>query len=94
MKNKQEMTEKMLNDDFEQKRKDLLNLKQTMDHNKEILQAKVNKNKYNEAKKKQMLMEQKNLILERGENPNFLIPRQIKMEEHEKAKKYFIVRNF
>ena len=87
MKEKKEMSEKSLNDEMENKRKNILKLKQTIDHNKEILQAKVNKNRYNEIKNNQLLIQQKNSIIERGENPNFLIPRQLKMEEFEKAKK-------
>ena len=82
-----ELEEKSYNDEFEVKKKDLLNLKQTIDHNREIFQAKVNKKKYQEAKDKQMLVEQTKEILERGENPNFFIPRQKKMDEAERAKK-------
>ena len=75
--------------EMEAKRKNLLNLKQTVDHNKEMFQAKVNKKKFTEAKNKQTLIEQKNEILQRGENPNFFIPRKLKMEQVEKEKKRF-----
>ena len=68
------------------KRKNLLNLKHTIDHNKEMFQAKVNQKKFDEAKSKQALIDKKNEILQRGENPNFFIPRQLKMEQVEKAK--------
>ena len=73
---------------MEAKRKNLLNLKNTIDHNKEIFQAKVNKNKFNEAKEKQELNDQKYEIQQRGENPNFFIPRKLKMQLFEKEKRY------
>ncbi len=86
-KSKKEAAEASFTEDFEAKKKSLLNLKQTIDHNKEIFQAKVNKNRFDEVKSKQRLVEEKNAILARGENPNFFIPRQKKMEEAERAKK-------
>lgn len=76
--------------EMEAKRKNLLGLKHTIDHNKEMFQAKVNKNKFNEAKERQELNDQKNEIQQRGENPNFFIPRKLKMEQVEKEKKYLL----
>ena len=87
MKNKKNADESQFSNYSEAKRKDLINLKHTIDHNKEIFQAKVNKKKFNEEKSKQALIEETNEIIERGENPNFFIPRKIKLEEYEKTKK-------
>lgn len=87
MKTKKTNEELAYNANAELKRKELINLKNTIDHNKEIFQAKVNKKKFMDIKNQQLLLEQKNAILERGENPNFFMPRKIKMEEAEKAKK-------
>lgn len=92
MKSKRAEEESQCLVEMESKRKNLLNLKHTIDHNKEMFQAKVNKKKFNEAQSKQDLIEQKNEILQRGENPNFFIPRQLKMEQVEKAKKYFEIK--
>ena len=87
MKDKKKVEEKDFASYSEAKRKDLINLKHTIDHNKEIFQAKVNKKKYNDEKSKQALIDETNEIIERGENPNFFIPRKIKLEEYEKVKK-------
>jgi hypothetical protein len=87
MKEKKQNEEKEMMQNAESKRKELINLKHTIDHNKEMFQAKVNKNKYNELLKKQALKEEMQQILNRGENPNFFIPRKVKMEEFEKMKK-------
>ncbi len=87
MKEKKQTEEKELMMNAESKRKELINLKHTIDHNKEMFQAKVNKNKFNELAKQQQLKEEVQQILDRGENPNFFIPRKIKMEEHEKTRK-------
>lgn len=73
---------------FEQRRKDILNLKQTIDQNREIYQAKLNKKKFLETKRKEELEEEKKRIIERGENPNFFIPRKQKIEDYERTKKY------
>lgn len=92
------MKDKRLNEEnqffsqMDAKRKDLIGLKNTIDHNKEIFQAKVNKNKFMEQKNKEMLLEQKNEIIQRGENPNFFIPRKIKLDEFDRIKKYFILK--
>ncbi len=86
-KSKKEAAEASFTEEFETKKKSLLNLKQTIDHNKEMFQAKVNKNKFNEVKRQQKLLEEKSAFLERGENPNFFIPRQKRMEEVERTKK-------
>lgn len=72
----------------ESKRKDVLNLKQTIDQNREIFEAKLKKKRYLESKKKEDLEEEKRRILERGENPNFFIPRQQKIDEYERTKKF------
>lgn len=69
------------------KRKDVLNLKQTIDQNREIFEAKLKKKKFMEAKKKDELEEEKRRIVERGENPEFFIPRRQKIEEFERNKK-------
>ena len=47
MKEKKQNEEKEMMQNAESKRKELINLKHTIDHNKEMFQAKVNKNKYN-----------------------------------------------
>ena len=87
MRNKNVIDENQFANLSEAKRKDLINLKHTIDHNKEIFQAKVNKKKFEDQKSKQALVEQTNEIIARGENPNFFIPRKIKLEEFEKVKK-------
>jgi hypothetical protein len=87
MKNKKNNDENAFISTTENKRKDVLRLKEVIDHNKEQLQTKANKNRINELKNQQMLIEEKNKIIERGENPNFFIPRKIKLEELEKSKK-------
>lgn len=94
LKGQKDVAENSYQENFEVKRKDLMGLKETIDHNKEIFQAKVNKNKFNEAKMKQQLVEEKNKILERGENPNFFIPRQKKMDEAERARRKFEEQQF
>jgi hypothetical protein len=73
----------------EAKKKDLLNLKHTIDHNKEILQTQVSKNQFIEKRNKETLEKEKKEILERGENPNFYIPRKIKLDEFERQKQKF-----
>jgi hypothetical protein len=70
------------------KRKDLLNLKHVVDHNKEMFQSKVVKNKFVQERNKALLEEEKREIIERGENPNFYIPRKIKMQEVEDQRRY------
>ena len=87
MKDKQNNDESQFANQSEAKRKDLINLKHTIDHNKEIFQAKVNKKKFEDEKKKQALIDETNEIVARGENPNFFIPRKIKLEEYEQMKK-------
>ena len=47
----------------------------------------INKNKFNEMNKKEMLKKEVQEIIDRGENPNFYIPRKIKLEEFEKQNK-------
>jgi hypothetical protein len=69
------------------KRKELLKLKSTIDQNREIFQARINKKKYMDAKKNEELLEERRQILERGENPEFFIPRKLKLEEYERSKK-------
>lgn len=71
------------------KRKDVLNLKQTIDQNREIFEARLKKKRFMEAKKREELEEEKRQILERGENPNFFIPRRQKIEEYERTKRKF-----
>ena len=87
MKDKQMVDDLSVNNEIEAKRKGLIALKQTLDHNREILQAKVNKKHFNDAKRREEILAEQKLILERGENPNFFVPRKIRMEETEKAKK-------
>jgi len=87
MKNKKNDEENTFNSTTESKRKDVLRLKEVIDHNKEQFQTKTNKNRINELKDQQIMLEEKNKIIERGENPNFFIPRKIKLEELEKSKK-------
>ncbi len=88
MKSKRAEEESQYITEMEIKRKNLLDLKNTIDHNKEMFQAKVNKNKFNDAKEKQELDDQKYEIQQRGENPNFFIPRKLKMQQFEKEKRY------
>lgn len=88
MKSKRAEEESQYIIEMEIKRKNLLDLKNTIDHNKEMFQAKVNKNKFNDAKEKQELDDQKYEIQQRGENPNFFIPRKLKMQQFEKEKRY------
>ena len=73
----------------EAKRKDLLALKNVIDHNKEIFQSKVNRNKFNQIKNKQLLEQEKKEIKDRGENPNFYMPRKIKLDEFEEQRQRF-----
>lgn len=73
------------------KRKEIIGLKDVIDHNKEIFQSKVMKKKYQKQKEIEELEREKNAIKGRGENPNFFIPRKIKMEEYEKEKKFVFV---
>ena len=80
MKEKKTVEETSFTAQMDTKRKKLLNLKDTIDHNKELFQAKVNKNKYMEEMSRKLLLEQKNAIQERGENPNFFLPRKLKMD--------------
>lgn len=40
-----------------------------------------------DTKKNEALLEERRQILERGENPEFFIPRKLKLEEHERSKK-------
>jgi len=87
MKDRKNNDENRFANHTEAKRKDLINLKHTIDHNKEIFQAKVNKKKFDDEKKKQALIDETNEIIARGENPNFFIPRKIKLEEYEQMKK-------
>jgi hypothetical protein len=70
------------------KRSSLLRLKETIDHNKEIFQAKVLKKKHLEGLKKKDLEQQTQEIIKRGENPNFYLTRQAKITELENKKKY------
>jgi hypothetical protein len=88
MKSKRAEEESQYITEMEIKRKNLLDLKNIIDHNKEMFQAKVNKNKFNDAKEKQELDDQKYEIQQRGENPNFFIPRKLKMQQFEKEKRY------
>ena len=81
MKQKQEVQEFKMQGDMDKKRKSLLQLKQTIDHNKEIFRVKNNKNEFMNRKKLEALNSEKSLILGRGENPDFYIPRRQKMEE-------------
>jgi hypothetical protein len=89
MKEKKVDTESQGSSAIDLKRKEVLNLKSKIDHNREMFQAKINKKKFLEMKKNEALAEEKNLILQRGENPNFFIPRRQKLEEYESAKKKF-----
>ena len=68
------------------RRTNLLKLKETIDHNKEIFQAKVLKMKYTEKLKKSELDEKKAEIESRGETPNFYLTRQAKLAKVEKQK--------
>ena len=88
MKEKKEIHELRAQGETEKKRKSLLQLKQTIDHNKEVLQAKVNKKNFNDKKKLEALNTEKSVILGRGENPDFYIPRRQKMEDFIVTKKY------
>ena len=72
----------------EAKRKELINLKQHIDHNKEMMQARVNKKRFEEEQKARQLQDEFKQIAERGENPHFFIPRRLKLEEIEKQKSY------
>lgn len=81
MKEKKEMQEIRAQGDMEKKRQSLLQLKTTLDHNKEVLRAKVNKNSFIKKKQLDALNLEKSVILGRGENPDFYIPRRQKMEE-------------
>jgi hypothetical protein len=87
MKSKKNNEDNQFTNHNDLKRKDLINLKHTIDHNKEIFQAKVNKKKFEEEKKKQALIDETNEIIARGENPNFFIPRKVKLDEYEQMKK-------
>ena len=69
------------------RRTNLLKLKETIDHNKEIFQAKVLKMKHAERLKKAELEEKKSEIESRGENPNFYLTRQAKLAKVEKQKR-------
>ena len=69
------------------RRTNLLKLKETIDHNKEIFQAKVLKMKHVERLKNAELEEKKSEIESRGENPNFYLTRQAKLAKFEKQKK-------
>ncbi len=89
LKGQKDIEERGCSEQFDNKRKDLMGLKQTIDQNREIFQARVNKKKFTEAKVKQQLVEEKSRILERGENPDFFIPRQRRMEEQERARQKF-----
>jgi hypothetical protein len=75
--------------EMEPRRKDLLNLKETIDNNCEIYEARVNKLKYQQAKNREKINEEKRIISERGENPNFYLPRKMKMEEQQRLKTKF-----
>jgi hypothetical protein len=81
MKEKNEIHEFKMQGDMDKKRKSLLQLKQTIDHNKEIFRVKHNKNEFINKKKLEALNNEKSLILGRGENPDFYIPRRQKMDE-------------
>ena len=81
MKEKQELSDLRSQGEMDKKRKSLLQLKQTIDHNKEIFRVKHNKHQFMEKKKLESLNGEKSLILGRGENPDFYIPRRQKMEE-------------
>jgi hypothetical protein len=59
-----------------------------MDHNKEVLRVKLNKQHFAQIKQDKTLNTEKNQILERGENPDFYIPRRQKMEEVNNLKEY------
>lgn len=87
MKEKKAEEESNFGSATELKRKELINLKNKIDHNREMFQAKLNKKKFLEMKQNQELLEEKNQILQRGENPDFYIPRKLKLEEIEKSKK-------
>jgi hypothetical protein len=81
MKEKNEIHEFKMQGDMDKKRRSLLQLKQTIDHNKEIFRVKHNKNEFMNKKKLEALNNEKSLILGRGENPDFYIPRRQKMDE-------------
>ena len=80
MKEKKTVEETSFTAQMDTKRKKLLNLKDTIDHNKELFQAKVNKNKYMEEMSRKLILEQKNAIQERGENPNFILPHRSSLD--------------
>jgi hypothetical protein len=88
MKEKKEVQDLRAQGEMDKKRQSLLQLKQTIDHNKDVLRAKVSKNQFMEKKKLQSLNNEKSLILGRGENPDFYIPRRQKMEEFIVTKQY------
>ena len=88
MKEKKETGELKTQGLMDKKRKSLLQLKNTLDHNKEMLRAKLNKQKFDDRKKNDELEKEKSLILARGENPDFYIPRRQKMEDFLKTKEY------
>ena len=71
---------------IQNKRKEIIGLKNVIDHNKEVFQAKVMKKKYQNQKELEELEREKNEIQSRGENPNFFIPRKLKMQQYEKEK--------
>lgn len=81
MKDRKEIQDLKMQGDMDKKRKSLLQLKQTIDHNKEIFRVKHNKNQFLDKKKLDALNSEKSLILGRGENPDFYIPRRQKMDE-------------
>lgn len=68
-----------------------MQLKETLDHNKEVLRVKLNKQHFNQVKQEITLINEKNEIFERGENPDFYIPRKQKMEEVNKMKEYVLI---
>lgn len=86
MKEKSSLEENQAVQGAEIKRNDLLGLKHTIDHNKEMLQSKSNKKRFEDMKKEELLEREKKEIEDRGENPNFYIPRKLKLEEVENQK--------
>lgn len=86
MKDQKSMDETQNYIQIQNKRKEIIGLKNVIDHNKEVFQAKVMKKKYQNQKELEELEREKNEIQSRGENPNFFIPRKLKMQQYEKEK--------
>lgn len=87
MKDRKSMEETQNYNYNQYKRKEIIGLKNVIDHNKEIFQSRVMEKRFHYQKELEELEREKNEIQSLGENPNFFIPRKIKMQEYEKKKK-------